>query len=317
MYAESDHPGYRTTTEQVLSRTDIDVRGKTFLVTGATSGLGEETARSLAKHGAKVIFSARDLAAAEKVVAQIKAETPTAEVVYYKLDLSSLASVKAFAEEVKASGVQISALICNAGVMATPYNKTVDGFESQFGTNHVAHFLLTRLLIDNLINNAPSRVIVVSSIGHRRSSFTYYLSPVRFDDYNFEKGPYDSWEAYGQSKTANILFAYHLNKLYASKGVEAFSLHPGPVDTPLQRHMSKEELAGFKDEEGNLASFFKTVPQGAATQVWAATAPELTDKGGAYLVDVHVSEVLIEQARDPAAAERLWALTEELVKSHL
>ncbi|RUS12741.1 hypothetical protein BC937DRAFT_87133, partial [Endogone sp. FLAS-F59071] len=144
MSAENDHPGYRTTAEEVLSRADIDVRGKTFLVTGATSGLGEETVRSLAKHGAKIVFSARDLAAAEKVATKIKVETPTADVLYYKLDLSSLASVKAFAEEVKASGVQINTLICNAGVMASPYSKTVDGFELQFGTNHVAHFLLTR-----------------------------------------------------------------------------------------------------------------------------------------------------------------------------
>ncbi|RUS17914.1 oxidoreductase [Endogone sp. FLAS-F59071] len=313
MYVESDHPGYRTTTEQVLSRTDIDVRGKTFLVTGATSGLGEETVRSLARHGAKIVFSARNLAAAEKVVAQIKAETPTADVMYYKLDLSSLASVKAFAEEVKASGIQINTLICNAGILSYySYSKTVDGFELQFGTNHVAHFLLTRLLIDNLINNSPSRVIVVSSLGHRRG-------PVRFDDYNFEKGPYNGWEAYAQSKTANILFASHLNKLYASKGVEAFSLHPGLISTPILNRVSEEDILrlGYRDEEGNLASFFKTVPQGAATQVWAATAPELTGKGGAYLEDVHVSEAVTEQARDPAAAERLWVLTEELVKSYL
>ncbi|RUP51168.1 oxidoreductase, partial [Jimgerdemannia flammicorona] len=304
--------GYRTTAEEVLSRDDIDVQGKTFLITGGTSGLGEESVRVLAKHGAKIIFSARDLAAAEKVVANIKAETPTAEIIYYKLDLSSLASVKTFVDEVKTTGVPLNGLILNAGIMAPPFGNTADGFETQFGTNHVAHYLLTRLLIDNLVANAPARVVVVSSSGHR-------LDGVDFSDPNFTTRPYDKWKAYGQSKTANILFAYELNKRYASKGIEAFSIHPGGIRTPLMRHMAIEELIhfGLADAEGNYGPQLKTVPQGTATQVWALLAPELKGKGGEYLEDVSVSCPKTEQARDPNAAERLWSVSEEYVKKYL
>lgn len=142
---------------------------------------------------------------------------------------------------------------------------------------------------------------------------------VLMDDYNFEKTPYNKWASYAQSKTANILFAYHLNKLYASRGVEAFSVHPGGISTPLQRHLEEEEMRnfGWKDAQGNLAAAFKTVPQGAATQVWAATAPELTGKGGSFLEDVSVSKPKTEQANDPAAAERLWAISDDLIKGHL
>ncbi|RUP47318.1 oxidoreductase, partial [Jimgerdemannia flammicorona] len=295
---------------------------------------GEESVRVLVKHGAKIVFSARDLTAAEKVVAKIKAEIPSAEITYYKLDLSSLVSVKAFAEEVKTSGVQLNGLILNAGTMATPFGKTVDGFETQFGTNHVAHYLLTRLLIDNLVANDPARVVVLSSIAHARDiirSYPSYLlsllpfaSPaadgVVFSDPNFTTRPYDKWEAYGQSKTANILFAYELNKLYASKGVEAFSVHPGGIRTPLQRHIDMEEFVsyGWVDAEGNLdPTVWKTVPKGAATQIWAISAPELKGKGGVYLEDVRVSSPTTEKAKDPKAAERLWSISEEYVKKYL
>lgn len=201
--------------------------------------------------------------------------------------------------------------------MACPYSKTVDGFESQFGVNHLAHFLLVTSLVPELKAGKPARVVAVSSVANK-------LGGVNFDDINGEKN-YDKWLAYGQSKTANILFAKQLNKLYASEGIQAFALHPGGIMTNLQKHMPIEEQRafGFFKEDGTINDVFKDVEQGASTSVYAALAPELNGQGGEYLEDCAISRVVNDikteytgrasHATDMAAAERLWALSEKMV----
>ncbi|RUP24872.1 hypothetical protein BC936DRAFT_138880, partial [Jimgerdemannia flammicorona] len=274
----------------------------------------------LAKHDTKIVFSARDLTAAEKVVAKIKAVTPSAEITYYKLDLSSLPSVKAFADEVKASGVQPNGLILGAGTMATPFCKTVDGFETQFGTNHVAHYLLTRLLIDNFVANAPTRVVVLSSVAHNLLSFLltrYTCYPnssrfkgVNFSDPNFTTHPYEKWESYGQSKTANIPFAYEL-KLYAPKGVEAFSVHsvdPDAASAPHRHGVYKLRVGTIWTRQYGILC--RKAPRRRCGRF---QHPSL-GKGGVYLEDVRVSSPTTAKAKDSKAAERLCSIN---VKKYL
>ena len=306
----SQHPigsgfGARSTADEVLK--GIDLSGKLAIVTGGYSGIGVETTRSLARAGAHVVVPARRPEAAREAVGE--------GVEVDELDLGDLDSVRGFAERFLASGRTVDLVIDSAAVMACPETRVGPGWEAQFATNHLGHFALVNRLWP-AIERGRGRVVSVSSVGHRRSG-------IRWDDVHFEHG-YDKWEAYGQAKTANALFALHLDKLGQASGVRAFSLHPGGIMTPLQRHLANEEMvaAGWIDEDGNLATDrFKTPEQGASTQVWAATSPQLAGMGGVYCEDCDIAAPaendaamtgVHPHATDPAQAERLWALSAEL-----
>ncbi|MEV8285701.1 SDR family NAD(P)-dependent oxidoreductase [Streptomyces niveus] len=303
--------GATSTAEEVLR--GVDLGGKLAVVTGGYSGLGLETTRALAHAGARVVVPARRPAVAEEAVAGIEGAAGRVEV--DELDLGDLDSVRAFAERFLATGRDIDLMINNAGIMACPETRVGPGWEAQFATNHLGHFALVNRLWP-AIQRGGARVVSVSSGGHRHS-------PIRWDDVRFERG-YDKWQAYGQAKTANVLFAVHLDALGRDAGVRAFSLHPGGILTPLQRHLPKEEMVAFGwiDEDGNpVNSSFKTPEQGAATQVWAATSPQLADAGGVYLEDCDIAEPADEDdfkggvrgyATDPEQAARLWKLSAEL-----
>jgi NAD(P)-dependent dehydrogenase (short-subunit alcohol dehydrogenase family) len=305
--------GAATTTDEVLE--GIDLSGKRVLVTGASSGIGQETARALAAHGAEVILTARDVPKGEDVAAGIRESTGNAKVSVESVELASLASIRDFAKRFLATYDTLHVLVNNAGVMACPLDHTVDGFEMQFGTNHLGHFLLTGLLLPALRKGAPSRIVSVSSRGH-------HISPVVFEDIEFKQRPYDKWQAYGQSKTANILFAVGLDRRLSSQGVRAVALHPGAIMTELSRHLVPDDIKFLQSRGGSTGLQFKTVEAGAATSAFAATAPELEGKGAVYLEDCHVAEINDEPnglwgvksyALDPKLADQLWALSEEAV----
>jgi len=298
---------------------DTDLTGQTAVVTGAASGLGIETVRALLSAGARVIMPVRDTARGGEVARDLAQATGNSDVHVVQLDLGSLASVRQAAGEILALAPQIRMLINNAGVMATPQGRTADGFETHFGTNHLGHFQLTRLLMPALLAAAPARVVALSSSAHR-------LSDIRWDDVNFQSTPYDPWQAYGQSKTANALFATELNRRYADQGVTANAVHPGGIMTGLQKHMPEGEAQrrGWIDENGVPNPAFKTPAQGAGTSIWAATAPELDGVGGLFLEDLQQSTPLDEtnpnplfgykpHALDEDSARRLWTLSEELI----
>jgi len=301
----------KSTTDEVLA--GIDLTGTRALVTGASTGLGEETTRALAAHGAAVTMAVRDAERGEAAAARIRAAVPDADIEVMLLDLASLADVRRFAAEFLASHDRVDLLINNAGVMACPQATTVDGFELQIGTNHVGHFLLTQLLDPALGSGA--RVVALSSAGHR-------FSDVDLDDPNFEHTAYDPWGAYGRSKTANALFAVELDRRLRDRGAHAYSVHPGGIITELGRHLTEETLAVLTDVPADEQIEWKTVPQGAATSVWAATAPELDAQGGAYLEDCGVARSNPDPASrggikpyaiDPARATALWGRTEEWI----
>ena len=301
--------GFESTTDEVLE--GIDLTGKVVLITGGNSGLGAETARAMAAKGADVTITARKRSKAADVVSQIEATTGKT-VRVGELELGSLASVRAFAGEFLASHQKLNILVNNAGVMACPHGHTEDGFEMQFGTNHIGHFLLTCLLVPALIRGAPSRVVNLSSLAHKGAR-------VNFDDVNFEQRDYDKWVSYGQSKTANVLFSVGLEKRLADHGVHAYAVHPGVIRTNLTRHMEVEELKAISRGSENIV---KTVANGAATSVYAATSPALGDEGGLYLSDSQVCPVDDESkshnvvrsyAVDPDTADRLWDLSETMV----
>jgi NAD(P)-dependent dehydrogenase (short-subunit alcohol dehydrogenase family) len=280
--------GPRTTTDDVLA--GVGLEGSVVVVTGASSGLGTETARSLAAHGARVAMAVRNPTAS---VGARDTVGPNAELV--ALDLASLASVRAGAAEILARWPRVDVLINNAGVMATPEGRTAEGFEMQIGTNHLGHFLLTVLLAPAL--GESSRIVNVTSLGHM-------ISAIHWDDPHYRTRAYDKWEAYGQSKTANILFTRGL----AARGRTAYAAHPGKVGTDLYRHLDDAELAGSgasSREDGT-----KTIPEGAATAVWAATAAGIPS--GSYLADCQVAEAAAH-AVDPMQVDRLWAWSEEQV----
>ncbi|AZP21944.1 SDR family NAD(P)-dependent oxidoreductase [Streptomyces aquilus] len=297
-----------STADDVLA--GIDLSGKLAVVTGGYSGLGLETTRALTKAGARVVVPARRPDTAREALAVIDgAEVDT-------LDLGDLDSVRAFAERFLASGRTIDLMIDNAGIMACPETRVGPGWEAQFATNHLGHFALVNRLWP-AIAPGGARVVSVSSRAH-------HFSGMRWDDVHWRQG-YDKWEAYGQAKTANVLFAVHLDRLGADQGVRAFSLHPGGIHTPLQRHIPKEEMIerGWIDEDGTLLNpgSFKTPEQGAATQVWAATSPQLDGMGGVYLEDCDIAEPAVDGdvsggvkawATDPEQAARLWELSAEL-----
>jgi NAD(P)-dependent dehydrogenase (short-subunit alcohol dehydrogenase family) len=300
--------GARSTADDVLQ--GIDLSGKLAIVTGGYSGLGLETTRALTEAGARVVVPARRPAAAREALEGIDG------VEVDELDLGDLESVRGFAERFLASGRSIDFMIDNAGIMACPETRVGPGWEAQFATNHLGHFALVNRLWP-AIEPGGARVVSVSSRAH-------HFSGMRWDDVQWNRG-YDKWEAYGQAKTANVLFAVHLDQLAADRGVRAFSLHPGGIITPLQRHLPKAEMVerGWIDEEGNPLNpeGFKTPQQGAATEVWAATSPQLDGMGGVYLEDCDIAEPapadgervgVKSWATDPEQAVRLWKLSAEL-----
>lgn len=305
--------GAQSTTSDVLA--GMDLGGKVALVTGASGGLGAETARAFAAHGAHVVLAARNVEKAHAVARAIRASTGSDRLDVEELELASLASVRACARRVLASHPALHILVNNAGVMACPLARTPEGFELHLASNHIGHFLLTGLLLPALRRGAPSRVVCLSSIGHR-------VTPVALDDLHFERRPYNPWIAYGQSKTANVLFAVELERRFGSAGVHAFAVHPGGIETELNRHLTPEDLEAVVRHTPGENLSMKTVAQGAATSVYAATAPELDAYGGSYLEDCHVARVndarasnegVKSYAVDPGIARALWIATEEMI----
>ncbi|SHG24265.1 SDR family NAD(P)-dependent oxidoreductase [Geodermatophilus nigrescens] len=294
----------------------IDLTGRRAVVTGASSGIGVETARALATAGAEVVLAVRDVAAGERTASDIARTSGRDDVTVARLDLADLASVDAFTA---AWSGPLHVLVANAGVMDTPFGRTRQGFETQFGTNHLGHFALATGLHGALAAAGDARVVVVSSSGHA-------ASPVVFDDLFFERRPYDPGLAYGQSKTANVLFAVEATRRWAADGVTANALMPGGIWTPLQRHWSPEQRAAAEEQarraEGAGLFAMKTPEQGAATSVFLATAPEVAGIGGRYFEDCREAEVVdrlqglhgvVPHALDPVAARRLWDVSQELV----
>jgi NAD(P)-dependent dehydrogenase (short-subunit alcohol dehydrogenase family) len=306
----------RTQAGEVIA--GVNLKGKTAIVTGAASGIGVETARALAAAGARVVMPVRSREKAEAVAAEIRASTGNAAIEVADMDLADFASVRAFADAFVASGATLDILINNAGIMATPERRIMGGLESQFGANHLGHMLLTCRLAPALLRGAPGRLVELSSIGHRRSA-------INFDDPNFETHPYEKWEAYGQAKTANWLFAVGLNRRLEPRGVNAYAVHPGGIMTALQRDLSAAEIKafGWVDDEGRVNDRFKTTAGGASTSVWCATSPMLAAGGGVYCEDCNIAAAVPADdpsfagvrpwAIDPDAAERLWTLSERLL----
>ena len=307
--------GYRSTALEVISGHDLT--GKTVLITGASSGLGVETARAFTHAGATVVLPVRDQGRGEESLRAIATTENVDKVVLRSLDLASLSSVRAFTEQFLSDFSTLDILINNAAVMATPQTKTSDGFEMQFGTNHLGHFALFTGIAPALLAAPTSRVVALSSIGHRRS-------PVVFEDIMFENRPYEKWSSYGQSKTACSLFAVGVNELYGSKGITANAVHPGGIITGLQQYLPREEqiAMGWFTEEGTINERFKTVEQGASTSTWAAVGVELEGRGGHYLEDcaqaLPVSKEspmsgVEDYAINPELAMRLWEVSSELI----
>lgn len=303
--------GAESTAEEVLE--GIDLTGKRALVTGVSAGLGVETARVLLARGATVVGTARDLAKARVATAGIAGPGGFTIV---ECDLASLASVRACADALASEGQPFDALLANAGVMACPQGTTADGFETQFGTNHLGHFVLVNRLAGLL--RPGGRVVSVASGGHRNSD-------VDLEDPNFETTGYNPFVAYGRSKTANILFAVELDRRWKDKGIRAVSLHPGGIRTELMRHLSPETLAAYAaaTTKGLAPIRMKTVPQGAATSVWCGFVAPAELVGGKYCEDCAVAAVVEidpgerkgvrPYAVDPERAKALWALSERMV----
>ncbi|MEE4315515.1 MAG: SDR family NAD(P)-dependent oxidoreductase [Erythrobacter sp.] len=305
--------GWSSTTDEVLA--GIDLSGMSVFITGANSGLGQETARAMAARGAHVIMAGRDQARLDEAVAAIRQSVPQARLDTITLDLASLESIRAATSRARQRFEKIDLLINNAGVMACPFEHTADGFERQFGTNHLGHFALTAELMPLIEQGTAKRIVNLSSRGHQ-------FAPVDFDDPNFERRPYDPWISYGQSKTANVLFTVGLEQRFAVLGIHAYAVHPGGIQTNLGRHMTEEMVAALMQRVTSSDSGFqwKTIPQGAATSCWAATARELEGRGGVYCEDCHVAEVddvsstggVRSYAVNTSYADQLWKLSEDL-----
>jgi NAD(P)-dependent dehydrogenase (short-subunit alcohol dehydrogenase family) len=316
--------GTTSTTEDVL--TGINLAGKRILVTGVSAGLGVETARSLAAHGAQVVGAARDLDKAKAATVQVRKDAAAngGSFELIELDLASLKSVRACADRLTAKDEPFDVVIANAGVMATPFGHTTEGFETQFGTNHLGHFVLVNR-IASLIRSG-GRLINLSSAGHRYSN-------VDLRDPNFERAPYEPMVAYGRSKTANILFAVAFDKRHRGRGVRAAAVHPGGIQTELGRYSDPSRIQKLVEQineqlaaEGKGPFQWKTVPQGAATSVWAGVVASADEIGGQYCENCHVGKVVADDvtitaisegvrayALDAKNAEALWKKSEELV----
>jgi NAD(P)-dependent dehydrogenase (short-subunit alcohol dehydrogenase family) len=312
--------GATSTTDEALE--GVSLSGKRVLVTGVSAGLGVETARALAAHGAEVVGAARDLVKAKAATAEVRAGAANGggpELV--ELDLASLASVRACADALVADGGRFDLVIANAGVMACPFGKTKDGFETQFGTNHLGHFVLVNRIA--ALMKPGSRLVNLSSAGHR-------YSDVDLDDPNFDRTAYDPWVGYGRSKTANVLFAVEFDRRHKGDGLTATAVHPGGIRTELSRHLTPGMMQALIDRinaadaaAGEPAFSFKSIPQGAATTVWAAVVATAEEVGGRYCEDCHVAEIVADPAirkgvkpyaLDPERARALWAKSEEMVR---
>ena len=317
--------GATSTTDDVLS--GVNLKGKRIFVTGVSAGLGVETARALAAHGARVVGAARDLGKAEVATAGVRDAAAAAggsfEMV--ALDLANLKSVRTCADALLARGEPFDVVIANAGVMATPFGHTADGFETQFGTNHLGHFVLVNRIAPLI--RAGGRLVNLSSAGHR-------FANVDLEDPNFERTPYDPFVAYGRSKTANILFAVAFDQRHRARGVRAAAVHPGGIHTELGRHMDPSHAQSMVEQidkqlaaEGKPPYQWKTIPQGAATSVWAAIVASPDEVGGRYCENCHVGRVVADNtvisvvsegvrgyALDPQNAEALWNKSEQMVR---
>jgi NAD(P)-dependent dehydrogenase (short-subunit alcohol dehydrogenase family) len=316
--------GATSTTEEVLS--GVNLHGKRILVTGVSAGLGIETARSLAAHGAHVVGAARDLTKAETATTEVRkaAVANGGGFELIELDLANLKSVRACADKLLVKEEPFDMVIANAGVMATPFGKTVDGFETQFGTNHLGHFVFVNRIAPLI--RAGGRLINLSSAGHR-------ISNVDLQDPNFERTPYDPLVAYGRSKSANILFAVAFDQRHRKRGVRAAAVHPGVIQTELGRYMDPSLLQNLIQQidkqltaEGKGPFQWKTIPQGAATSVWAGVVAPADGIGGQYCENCHVGQIAPDHvaitgasegvrayALDPKTAEALWKRSEQLV----
>lgn len=317
--------GATSTTDEVLSGKDL--KGKRIVVTGVSAGIGIETARSLAAHGAHVIGAARDLKKAESATAQVRKDAAAngGSLELLELDLGNLKSVRAAADKLIGKGEPLDIIIANAGVMATPFGHTADGFETQFGTNHLGHFVFVNRIAPLL--RAGGRLVNVSSSGHR-------FSDVNLDDPGFERTPYDPYVSYGRSKTANILFAVEFDNRYRARGIRAAAVHPGIIKTELARHTDValiekriQQINEGRKAEGKGPLEWKSFEQGAATSVWAAVTADAGEVGGKYCEDCHVakpmrdsvdniaavSEGVRAYALDPSTAAALWQKSEQLV----
>jgi NAD(P)-dependent dehydrogenase (short-subunit alcohol dehydrogenase family) len=304
--------GPRTTAEEALAGRDL--RGKITIVTGGHAGLGLETTRVLSNAGTTVVIGSRDPKKAQMAVAKMK------NVEVGQLDLTNPSSIDRFADEFLNSNRDLDLLINNAGIMATPLMRDGRGYEMQFATNHLGHFQLTARLWEALKKSGGARVVALSSRGHS-------MGEVDFSDPNFNKRPYDKWKAYGQSKSANSLFAVELDKRGRKDGIRAFAVHPGGILTDLIRHMTEEELNtfGIYRENGvtkKLPDRFKTIEQGASTTIWCAVSPQLNNKGGVYSEDCDIAAMVPADSElyscvrpwavDRAAAKALWILSKKL-----
>jgi NAD(P)-dependent dehydrogenase (short-subunit alcohol dehydrogenase family) len=316
--------GANSTTDEVLA--GVNLSGKRILITGASAGLGVETARSLAAHGAHVVGAARDLVKAKAATEQVRraAAANGGSFELIELDLANLTSVRACADRLLVKGERFDVIIANAGVMATPFGHTADGFETQFGTNHLGHFVLINRIAPLL--RTGGRLINLASAGHR-------FSNVDLEDPNFERTTYEPFVAYGRSKTANILFAVEFDKRHRGRGVRAVAVHPGGIHTELARHLDPSRIQEMLDElerqakaEGKEPFQWKTIPQGAATSVWAAVVAPADEIGGQYCENCHVGHVVPDDvtlsvnregvrgyALDPKNAAALWKRSEDLV----
>ena len=310
--------GATSTADEVLR--GVNLTGKRVLVTGVSAGIGVETARVLAAHGAQVIGAARDLSKAQAATEQVRAQAASGgSLELVQLDLASLDSVRRCADALLAKGKSFDVIIANAGVMACPKGKTVDGFETQFGTNHLGHFVLVNRIASLL--KEGSRLVNLSSSGHR-------YADVDLEDPNFEHTPYEEFIAYGRSKTANVLFAVEFDRRHKARGVRATAVHPGGIKTELSRHLTPAVLEKLIAEinasqpQGAAPFVYKSVPQGAATSVWAACVADAAAIGAHFCEDCHVAEVVSTAglragvrpyALDPQHAQALWQKSEEMV----
>tara|TARA_R110002167_G_scaffold28253_1_gene95318 strand:+ start:732 stop:1703 length:972 start_codon:yes stop_codon:yes gene_type:complete len=307
--------GGKTTASEVLA--GIDLTGRNAIVTGGYSGIGLETVRALAAAGARVTVPARRVEVAEDTLADIAGDIEIAS-----MDLADLRSVDKFTREYDETKRGLDILINNAGIMACPEGRVGPGWERQFGTNHLGHMAMSLALAPAMQRAESARVVCLSSTGHIRSD-------VHWDDPNFNNTPYDKWDAYGQAKSANALFALGVDHRGRDVGVRAFSVHPGGIFTPLQRHLSDEEMVelGWKAADGSIPpqvqAMFKTPEQGASTSIWAATSPQLNGRGGVYCEDCDIAKLADENSQrweharpwicDDEKAERLWTMSEKML----